>query len=731
MPPAEWQFPGAALDGDMPKLLVRPTLERLRNAPSAPAVHRELQQLTQRGLMPHVLVCNAALAQLLKLGALEDAVRLFDFVNDDARHGPRLVPNLFTFTSTMAALGHLSRWQRAMELLRDMSWRGLEPSVITYNHVLGACARGGQLPLALELLNDMRRARVYPDSFSYSTVIQACGHDQACEWQRVLSLLDEMHATGVQPDVFTYSAAMNVCAQARQWQVAVQLLRDMEARGLLPNSFSYTAVIQACAACREADQAFDIYAEMVAWGCAPAPATFHALLTAAERSGRWEDAVGMLPEMRARGVTPIAANYGSVMFACLKNKQYDTVLELMEEMRRRRVSPTLFCFNTAITACGVIRNWAHAMSLLRGMRKARVLPTTHTYEGVLNALGRSGQIDRALELLNEMLETGVPLTVAAVNTVLAACGEAARWRDALSLLHKAADMHDIQPNFHSYRYIVTALESGGESAQADAYFREGQSKGGWKKLWQVPGSCVDLRGNNEFVKAVILRNTLLDLAVAHLRDGSALQDVVLIMARGKRVNEESGLGERVELFEAHLQDTLGLGVTRVPDAPDRLLLTKEDLEAWVHANSELVGSPPPAPVSPELHHEEHGAAQVPTQDAEDQLAASTPFAAAKLLSSKARAKKVARSLQSEMDELAELTEELMLMIEDEEDLELVSVEKVEVGILKEGPEVELALEELDQMTQLDEDELNLDEAEAQVRPASEHVQKMREKLLSR
>lgn len=98
--------------------------------------------------------------------------------------------------------------------------RRIQPDVAVYNAAISACGKNGQWERALELLADLSKA---------GAASSPAG--------RGLRLA---------PDVISYNATIAVCASEGQWEVAVALLGEMEGAGVAPVSASYLPVIEAC-----------------------------------------------------------------------------------------------------------------------------------------------------------------------------------------------------------------------------------------------------------------------------------------------------------------------------------------------------------------------------------------------------------------------------------------------------------------------------------------------------
>ena len=179
---------------------------------------------------------SARLARLRKARRQPDVARLLEQLLPlrDARE----------FTLAIGAWGRAGEWKRALALLREMRYCGVEPNVISYSAAMSACEKSAQWERAIALLREMRYDGIEPNVISYSAAISACA--KGSQWQRALELLKEMQDRGLEPDVISYSSAMSACEKGAQCEPALALFDEMVACGLEPNASSFSAVIGAC-----------------------------------------------------------------------------------------------------------------------------------------------------------------------------------------------------------------------------------------------------------------------------------------------------------------------------------------------------------------------------------------------------------------------------------------------------------------------------------------------------
>ena len=71
-----------------------------------------------------------------------------------------------------------------------MNERGIKPNVISYGAAISACCAKGRWERAIELLREMSDVGVPPNTITFSAAISAC--EKAGRWEKALQLLDEV-----------------------------------------------------------------------------------------------------------------------------------------------------------------------------------------------------------------------------------------------------------------------------------------------------------------------------------------------------------------------------------------------------------------------------------------------------------------------------------------------------------------------------------------------------------
>lgn len=287
------------------------------------------------------------------------------------------------FHHVMTALGHVGRWQDALDQLQHLRTLKDTAKVLKvtrkdvsrgYNACAHSCSLGMQWESALGLLTDAREQKLpLEEGHVITSTIEACAF--AGRWQTGLSILFEEEETNSlrlspQGSSFVYRAAAKACQS--QWQQALQLLAAACARRVAMDDTSlYGVVISACAS---------------KWELALA------LLSASESSG--------LPDALRQSMVHDAA-----LGACQRCQQWQRAVQIMSDESARHKF-TDVTYKMALRACESAGAWQWGLKIFDDMRTDEIEPTDLTYKPLISVCERGQQWGLMLELLEEMLEQG-------------------------------------------------------------------------------------------------------------------------------------------------------------------------------------------------------------------------------------------------------------------------------------------------------------------------------------
>ena len=81
-------------------------------------------------------------------------------------------PDRVTYTTLIKASIKSGDVNKALDLLDDMKWVGIQPDIVSYNNIIESLCNANRLFEAKDLVNEMERAQVSPDSMTYGLLMK-------------------------------------------------------------------------------------------------------------------------------------------------------------------------------------------------------------------------------------------------------------------------------------------------------------------------------------------------------------------------------------------------------------------------------------------------------------------------------------------------------------------------------------------------------------------------------
>eukprot|EP00397_Hematodinium_sp_SG-2012_P028226 GEMP01029709.1.p1 GENE.GEMP01029709.1~~GEMP01029709.1.p1 ORF type:complete len:649 (+),score=190.17 GEMP01029709.1:133-2079(+) len=231
-------------------------------------------------------------------GAANSSIRQDGRRNDEAV----VVRTVSTYHTVISALARASRWQRALDIFRQIP----EPTVYSYATILNAMEKSKQSDWALALYPAMMQLAESADAAQVTIATNAVlsALEKTKQWQKALALLEETAWSSFTPSVYSYNAVLSALDKGKQWSLALDLLQKMKTQHIPPDTISYNATISALRG--HPHRILRLVQHMRAEQIEPTVITFTAALQGMKEN---EQQVEVLSRMRDAGVAPNVLTY--------------------------------------------------------------------------------------------------------------------------------------------------------------------------------------------------------------------------------------------------------------------------------------------------------------------------------------------------------------------------------------------------------------------------------------
>eukprot|EP01026_Neomeris_dumetosa_P056951 TRINITY_DN52244_c0_g1_i6.p1 TRINITY_DN52244_c0_g1~~TRINITY_DN52244_c0_g1_i6.p1 ORF type:complete len:753 (-),score=124.34 TRINITY_DN52244_c0_g1_i6:1214-3472(-) len=423
------------------------------------------QDCKAAGCEPDARLCTVYIEVCSRLNRSEDALHMYQLMLD-APKDAAMAPTVHAFTTAMRAATEGGRWDKSLEIWKDMEQYGCEPTGHAYAAAISACAAGSRWVKAVHLFEDMISNDIKPDVVSCTALITALATN--AEYERGEQVVNWMLKSGVVPNVRTYTALITAMCNAQQWNKAICVIYNMEKQeygSVAPNAYTYSALLKSLGEHGQwalAEQVFkqleqeqvdfiaDAVGQMGFSSDRQVQLTKQADVQNNSMDQLWSNALAQAIMGQAILNDP----------SLLQNKEIMQSLSGLQMGSPREAGSCLDLINSFI---GLDEN-----TILEIGSKRRNSPVNEVVCGSLMlAYERSGKWQEAVFVLNRARNMGILPNNVMYNTALSAAGKAGQLEIAKELFLEIEE-----PDVVSYETLIAAYGTTGDIANAEDIFRQ-------------------------------------------------------------------------------------------------------------------------------------------------------------------------------------------------------------------------------------------------------------------
>ncbi|KAL5631740.1 hypothetical protein ACGC1H_007296 [Rhizoctonia solani] len=341
--------------------------------------------------------------------------------------------NTVTYQHIIEALARRENLEMALQVLGEMSAKGIAPNVQCVQTVIHLAAQLGMPQLAMDLtINSQDIPGVVTDHIRMEVLMAGAAvmnHtvvQRAWDWirqsrcppteplcveilntaaryglpdlaQSVLSHLQETSQPIYEHHLAALIGSYAAAGQLREAYLALDLFKDHRVQ-ILPESAS--ALVETIDKSTSAlDNAWDVLSQL------PRPVNIAAVNTTLQAAVNLEDmqrAIGIYKELSDLEASPVAETYDVLLAGCLSISHAALGERLFQDMRSRRIKPTLQTYSRLILLSLTQENYESAFSRLEEIKERKMIPPQRVYEALVRRCVEDG--DPRAELALEDME---------------------------------------------------------------------------------------------------------------------------------------------------------------------------------------------------------------------------------------------------------------------------------------------------------------------------------------
>ncbi|KAH9604962.1 hypothetical protein KSS87_001779 [Heliosperma pusillum] len=414
---------------------------------------------------------------LVDKGKAEDVQSTFEKLVEDGHN-----PSLITYTTLLAALTILKRFDYIHHIVSQVEENGMKPDSVFFNAVINAFAESGNVEEAMKAFVKMGESGYRPTTSSYNTLMKAFGI--AGKPEESMKLLEHMSLNGpVKPNLKSYNVLVRAwCSKgniAQAWDVVFKML----ASGLKPDTVTYNTIATAYVRNGKTKLAEEMILEMQSNNVQPNERTTCIIISGYCKEGKMKDALRFVYRMRDLGLRPNLVVFNSLVkgfldvtdmdgvdkvsidcntlllfYYCnlpvmlkVENRLYiPAVLELMEDSG---VKPDVITCSTIMNAWSAAGYMDKCQEIFDKMVKEGIQPDAYAYSILAKGYTRAGEPEKAEELLNHMIKMGLRPNVVMFTTVINGWCSTGRMECANRVFNAMCE-HGISPNLKTFETLI-------------------------------------------------------------------------------------------------------------------------------------------------------------------------------------------------------------------------------------------------------------------------------------
>ncbi|KAK8586817.1 hypothetical protein V6N12_021341 [Hibiscus sabdariffa] len=355
-------------------------------------------------MLMHVILFS----RLLRNGMLDDALRTFEFMKNNA------IITGHTYSLMLKVIADSKGCDAALDMFAELEGglrleKGFD--VIVYNTAISICGRLNNWVETERLWRRIQEKGYTGTQITYSLLVSIFVRCNQCEL--AFDAYNEMIRNGVEPRDDTMHAVINACAKEGRWDLALSIFRKMLNDGLKPNVVACNALINSLVKAGEIKLAFKIYDIMVSLGHKPDDFTWNSLLGALYRANQYADALHLFERIRQRNSLVNLHLCNTALMSCQKLGSWYKALQLLWQMEASGLSVSTTSYNLVIGACETARKPKVALQVYEHMIHQKCVPDTFTHLSLIRSCIWGSLWDEVEEILER-----VPPDVSLFNAVI-------------------------------------------------------------------------------------------------------------------------------------------------------------------------------------------------------------------------------------------------------------------------------------------------------------------------
>ncbi|XP_022757524.1 pentatricopeptide repeat-containing protein At4g01030, mitochondrial [Durio zibethinus] len=389
------------------------------------------------------------------------------------------------------------RWEKAMELFREMKFSFAKANGSTIAKMLQGCTKVGALEEGKQIHGYVLKFTLESDLSVCNSLITMYSRNNRLEsarrvfdlmedhnlssWNSIISsyaargylndawdLLKEMESSDIKPDIITWNCLLSGHALHGSHKAVLSILRGMQVVGFKPNSSSVTSLLQAVIKLGILNFGREIHGYVIRNGLDYDVYVVTSLLDMYVKHDCLGKAHAVFSNMNNKNIVAWNTLISGYSFKGL----LEDARKLMIGMEEEGLTPDLVTWNGLISGYSMRGRNNEALALIHQIKNSGMSPDVVSWTALISGSSQNGNYRESLEFFSQMQQEGIRPNSVTITSLLRNCG-------GLSLLQKGKEIHcfSIKNGFIEDVFVATAL--------IDMYGKSGNLKAAYEVFKRI------------------------------------------------------------------------------------------------------------------------------------------------------------------------------------------------------------------------------------------------------
>ncbi|KAE8730430.1 Pentatricopeptide repeat-containing protein [Hibiscus syriacus] len=390
------------------------------------------------------------------------------------------------------------RWEKAMELFREMQLSFAKANGSTIARMLHGCSKVGALQQGRQIHGYVLKFAFESDLSVCNSLINMYSRNNRLElarrvfdsmedhnlssWNTIISsyashgylndawnLLKEMESSNIKHDIITWNCLLSGHALHGSHKAVLTILRRMQGSGFRPNSTSVVSVLQAVTELRILNFGREVHGYVVRNGLDYDVYVVTSLIDMYVKHDSLGKAQAVFDYMN--GKRNIVA-WNTLISGYSFRGLFDDARRLMNVMEAQGITPDLVTWNSLISGYSLGGCSGEALALIHQIKSTGTSPNVVSWTALISGSSQNRNYGESLEFFSQMQRDGIRPNSVTISCLLRNCG-------GLSLLQKGKEIHSfiLRNGIMEDIFVATAL--------IDMYSKSGSLKAAYEVFKRI------------------------------------------------------------------------------------------------------------------------------------------------------------------------------------------------------------------------------------------------------